>query len=1406
MCVKKAFPLIFVCCFLLKNAYALKLKDGREYFLDELGNYKNEGNNILKKQILPNLSKRRNNVNLKYRSSEVLDTKGTLRDDPTYLDFSKGKNISNRTDFPLNHDADYNEDFVQHSNRLKSYNRGKYENVDTSQKRKTNESNRKFSPEKDEQKYKNINLDNNSNTTSSSPEEHLFNKTPRDNKLELNNYNDKVFASDDDGALEDFVDYSDENAADTFFNSEISDDDVDDLFNDGNTDEDTSDTFFNADDSDSDDDLFNGDDLDEDAADTFFNVDDSDNDNDGLFNGEDLDERASDTFFNADDSDDDTDSLFDSDDLEKGAADTFFNGDTSDDITDDLFSGDNSDEVTADTYFNGDTADDDVDDLFNVDDLDEDAADTFINDDSYVDDTDDLFNGDHSDENEPGMFFNDNNTTDNFTNRDNFDDDNFGSSIINEDSNLGNISHALPKDDDYLMENDEDISNNFHSLKSSNSSRSHTHDYTTLNNENNLLNDNINEQLSTITHDLLRTNKNIDKIGVRNAPYKGYHDFTNENEETFIDNPGEYFPLDQNIKPNNMGKSSPTDKLSTNSESAANTKDALHYKRENDIKGKFNSKNTLNTSSGTNNAERTRATDTLSNNYKNGSIDKSNENRETDTKNQTSAKKKPTPKDKNDVADIPTSKEKPNSKDKLASKNITDAKEKPTSKDKTSTKEKPISKDEIITKEKPTSKDKTSTKEKPISKDEIITKEKPTSKDKTSTKEKPISKDKLASKNINDAKEETTTKQKTNSKEKPTSKGKKRAKEKHSSKDKTDVVDKSTSKENPSNKSKLASKDKNFTKEKLTSKDKSEVADKSTSKEKSISKDTPTSKSGASTQEKPTSEQNISTKDRENTNNKTNNDEKATYQKKTDSSDTLNGNNNIKYSSKNNLNTENKLKTNKKSTSDNPIGADNTSSINESTAEKKYNSNSEAKNNSAINTVGDLSNSNKTNVEENSNEEEAPIMIRSNISNTDSSGTLSNETKSQHNGINPTNGETVNINIISNPNYEISDANLLNKKKHKVSLKNKKRRHHMLPKRKNGSGRDNMGGRVYRDYNKVATLDENLNSGETLERKKLLRNLRNEKKRQKNVNYDINSNSSSDVNSNTSSDINNNISRVLYNLLNSRNNTSGKHEEYLSSEENENAFNIGTPDVSVSIEIPKEMNKLENAKSFIPIRRKGNNEADASFVQTIVESDNSRINMKMEDDVADAEADRNGDGDDNIGGDEVHLDKSYNSESDLIMEKMKEDNNLERFDDGESVKDITGTEHPMIKKKKNVIKNSRKVYNINLYNCSFIEDWDLNHEYIDEEGTLVKLSGYVFQNVVNSDSMPTTNITDWKLKGSCDYDKYICGGLKYMNNMYSKGERVIFEGKIYEATSEAYGTPKEMENVWIEKTSDCYNF
>ncbi|KYN97180.1 putative secreted ookinete protein, partial [Plasmodium gaboni] len=125
---------------------------------------------------------------------------------------------------------------------------------------------------------------------------------------------------------------------------------------------------------------------------------------------------------------------------------------------------------------------------------------------------------------------------------------------------------------------------------------------------------------------------------------------------------------------------------------------------------------------------------------------------------------------------------------------------------------------------------------------------------------------------------------------------------------------------------------------------------------------------------------------------------------------------------------------------------------------------------------------------------------------------------------------------------------------------------------------------------------------------------------------------------------------------------------------------------------------------------------------------------------------------------------------------------------------------------KNIIKHSRKVYNLNLYNCDLIDDWDLNHEYIDEEGKLIKLSGYVFQNIVSTDSMPTVNITDWKLKGSCSYDNYICGALNYMNNIYSKGDRVIFDGKIYEATTEVYETPKSMENLWIEKTNDCYDF
>ncbi|CAD2098495.1 hypothetical protein YYG_03132 [Plasmodium vinckei petteri] len=282
---------------------------------------------------------------------------------------------------------------------------------------------------------------------------------------------------------------------------------------------------------------------------------------------------------------------------------------------------------------------------------------------------------------------------------------------------------------------------------------------------------------------------------------------------------------------------------------------------------------------------------------------------------------------------------------------------------------------------------------------------------------------------------------------------------------------------------------------------------------------------------------------------------------------------------------------------------------------------------------------------------------------------------------------------------------------------------------------------------------------------------------------------------------------------NQKHDKKGKHMASILPDEAENDANKNKNDISISIEVPKEMGNIKIPSRIVKHIKKGNTTDIESFIN--INSKNDNGNDKIEesseedDDDTDEEENKNDETKRGMNGPFVSNTMevaSLNTENKLAIEKEKEDKNLEQYSHENNAEDVENGEHPLITKKKNIIKNSRKVYNLKLYNCSYIDDWDLNNEYIDEEGKLVKLSGYVFQNIVNSDSMPTANITDWKLKGSCDHDKYICGALKYMNNIYNKGERVIFDGKIYEATSDAYDNPKELANVWIDKTSDCYNF
>ncbi|KJP86882.1 hypothetical protein AK88_03495 [Plasmodium fragile] len=342
-------------------------------------------------------------------------------------------------------------------------------------------------------------------------------------------------------------------------------------------------------------------------------------------------------------------------------------------------------------------------------------------------------------------------------------------------------------------------------------------------------------------------------------------------------------------------------------------------------------------------------------------------------------------------------------------------------------------------------------------------------------------------------------------------------------------------------------------------------------------------------------------------------------------------------------------------------------------------------------------------------------------------------------------GGTININIIANPNYEANQTKGKEKKKRHTHAKGRGKKNRHLYKR--GNGRNY---KVDREQTRRNELSSSTNSG----------------------------------NSEWSEDAREVRSGVDPNVDVHVSNRAGQGGKPTSPEEGAHSRSESPSELSVSIELPHGSSEVKKAEAvMIPERESAQKEKKLNLLQMNAEN-GDRV------DEADEYADE-------VDGD---------TQDELILEKVRENKNLERFGEEDTVENIASIEHPLIRKKKNIVKNSRKVYNLNLYNCTFIDDWDLNHEYMDEEGSLVKLSGYVFQNMVNSDLMPTANITDWKLKGSCDYDKYVCGALGYMNNVYSKGERVIFEGRVYEATSDAYGTPREMENVWVEKTDDCYDF
>ncbi|CRH01689.1 secreted ookinete protein, putative [Plasmodium relictum] len=362
------------------------------------------------------------------------------------------------------------------------------------------------------------------------------------------------------------------------------------------------------------------------------------------------------------------------------------------------------------------------------------------------------------------------------------------------------------------------------------------------------------------------------------------------------------------------------------------------------------------------------------------------------------------------------------------------------------------------------------------------------------------------------------------------------------------------------------------------------------------------------------------------------------------------------------------------------------------------------------------------------------------------------------------NDKKIKIKNVFNPKSKINDISSLNNKNYNISTKNKKKMRNISLKGNNNRNGEEVYQRL-KEKKKLNVLNEKKNDVSNY--------MRNKK-----------------------------IKYYKYSTLKGDENDITTENRFLREPKN-----LKVPEASISIELPKEF-RLKN-KPKVLSGSSEENKGEIGFLETRTENINDDVNSEQNDgnDENISTSNENSNESFNEDSDENSSDTendNYN-ENDLIIEKMKEDKNLDSFSD-ENVENISTSENSLIRKKKNIIKNSRKVYNLNLYNCSFIDDWDLNHEYVDEEGKLVKLSGYVFQNIVNSDSMPTTNITDWKLKGSCDYDKYVCGALNYMNNLYSKGERVIYEGKIYEATSDAYESPKDKENIWVDKTSDCYNF
>lgn len=170
---------------------------------------------------------------------------------------------------------------------------------------------------------------------------------------------------------------------------------------------------------------------------------------------------------------------------------------------------------------------------------------------------------------------------------------------------------------------------------------------------------------------------------------------------------------------------------------------------------------------------------------------------------------------------------------------------------------------------------------------------------------------------------------------------------------------------------------------------------------------------------------------------------------------------------------------------------------------------------------------------------------------------------------------------------------------------------------------------------------------------------------------------------------------------------------------------------------------------------------------------------------------------------DVHDTNDDNEETDELLDNRKEVSTHTSTDNNDDDDDDEGNNNLMIKHEMDAIKKYSKIYKLNIFNCSLINDWDFAHQYVEEKGSLVKLSGYVFQNTQDTDAMPASNNDDWKLKGACDFRKYICGALSFMPNQYHKGERVIFGDRIYETLMNTELSPQDDPSSWVDKTNEC---